>query len=473
MDNHFIKFVFTIALLPSLYGCIGLGGVDHTGIGLNPDDGFRHLVECDISVDHDNEIGAPVSSRVNIQTEICSRSNPSEDRMQLACDAAIASSTETLAIYFPGYDPVNRPGMAQPVQSTSIDDDALCSITEFNGEDSIIISEPLISSSTISSSSVITDYTGRINGKTSLTNSQLAVANSNIKVGVKLAKWRYGNTSATGAIDLDRVRCDSNDVCEIIIRSIDLDIRDFNIVRPTVFAGDVKIRDITLSSVKDYVAIVDDQGRFSVENLQVRVLSTINGDSVVWLDNRDFELKGKFSHNLHDQAHAPMGLTISLNYADSGAKIELEAQLNTHKLITALQNGQRGAKGTPLQGEHLCLVGGDKRHSHTARVAGCSNKKPYQAWSLKLDGNYLRIKRPTTNQCLSANKDGDGAAVKVDTCSDDFGQFWAIDNNKKVVHLLSQTCLDIYTKNSSNGVIVSRCDADSDSQRWEVIKPYY
>jgi len=462
MNHHFIKFLFAISLLLS---------VDHTGVGIRPDDGYEYVIECLVNVNHSNEIGAPVSSQVNIQTEICNSGEPSEVRMQRACDAAIASSLETLEIYFPGYNP-SLPGIAQPIQSTRTDTEEYCIITEFNESDSIII-EPLISSSTISSNSIVTDYSGRINGKTSLTNSQLVVANSDVKVGVKLLKWRYGNTFASGTIDLDRVRCDSNDVCEIVIRAIDLDIEDFNIVRPTIFAKDVKIRDITLSSVKDTVAIVDDQGRFTIENLPVRVLSTINGDSVVWLDNRDFELQGKFSHKLHGQTHAPMGLTINLNYADADAKIELEAQLNTHKLITVLQNGQRGAKGTPLQGKQLCLVGGDKPKSHSARVAECSNKKPYQVWSLEMDGDYLRIKRPTTNHCLSAGKQDDSVAVKVQTCSDDLGQFWAVDNNKKVVHKLSGTCLDVYSKNSSNSVIVSSCDADSDSQQWQVIKPYY
>ncbi|RBP48739.1 RICIN domain-containing protein [Arenicella xantha] len=457
-----LKFASALLLTALLSACT----VDDTGL-IPPDiEGNVYNTNCRVVIDHrDPDTGAPRSTILLETQQVCSNGAPNIELLDDACATLVRINMENFEMMYPGYagDPY-----FEVVDSTRVESET-CQLSPWTDEgDGEVLSRTDMLVDTAADLSLLNDDTGQLLGKNSITNSLAVLVDSEIQVGAKFAKWRYADTTAQGEIDYDRFNCNAAGECDIVLRSITLQFADFTIVRPTVFARDVPVRDARLYSIKNYATRTDSAGRFTIGDVDAIVSSVIDGEKINLLNTQGLTIEGQFADNLHGQSHAALMLNLSIKDQNEQYSVSAKAKFQTHKFPTKLANGKDGS---------LCLTDGPKTIYREARVADCSYKKPHQVWSFELKGRYLRIRQPFTNMCLnvkSASENYDGGIVSIVNCSDHWDQLWAVDNDFNVINLHTQKCLDVggnKNRNEDDLVTINACNSKISTQDWAVRRP--
>lgn len=461
-----LKISLALTMLLSLSGCFLFPpSIDHTG--LMPVDimGQVYTVNCRVVIDHEDDIGVPVTAEITELPQVCSNDAPEAALLFRACEAVTNANQ---ANYQMTRGPTAMVSFFEPVSSSLEESADPCFIpagTEV-GEGEVISRTDMLSNS--ASSELRPDEIGKILPKNSLTNSLAVLSNSEVRVGAKFASWRYANTTASGDISFDRFNCDEDNTCDVVFRQISLKFEDFTIVRPTIFARDVKLRDVRLYSVTSHSVRTDSEGRFKVNGVNAIITSVVNGEKVTLLSSQDLQISGQFNHNLHEQAHAALTMQINVKEANSNVSINADAYFKIKKFPSKLASNLKNP---------MCLTGGALAIYREARVSKCSLKQPYQAWYLEEKGRYLRIRQPLNNTCLnvkSGSQNYDGGIVSIVNCSDHFDQLWAIDNDFNVVNLNTGKCLDVgrnHNRGEDDLVTIHTCEIKAGGQDWSVLKP--
>lgn len=467
-----IAFKTSLVLLLPLFltGCCGVFqgcSVDHTGIAPMDIEGQVYDVNCRVVIDHLDESGVPLTSEDFPTGQVCANGAPAEQLMIASCTATVDSNLRNYESAYPSY---SGPTFVEPVNATLIEGETcqLPSGTDTGSGEILSRMDMLISSETTDGSRLLNDETGQLLGKNSLNNSFAVLIDSEIEVGAKFLKWRYANTGAQGNLNFDRFNCNEDNECDLVLRHISLEFDDFTIVRPTVFARDVPVRDARLYSIKNYATRVDSDGNFNISGIDAVITSLIDGESVNLLSGRELEIQGQFANNLHDQVHAALTLKLTINHENQNYSLKAKANFQVRKFPSKLANG-KDAK--------LCLTGGARTNYREARVTGCDYKRSYQVWSFDQKGRYLRIRQPHTSSCLNVKSESqnyDGGIVSIVNCSDHFDQLWAVDHDYNVVNLHTRKCLDVggnKNRPEDDLVTVHTCNIKDDSQNWAMRKP--
>jgi hypothetical protein len=465
MKLTLLKHGLALALLPFLSGCFLFPSVDHTGLLPADIEGQVHTVNCRVVIDYENAAGVPVTDDIIETQQVCSVDAPEIALQTRGCVALVAVNEDN---YVSLRGPTAVVTFFEPVSSNFEEDADPCFIpagTE-SGEGEVISRTDMLVNS--ASSELWPDEIGKILAKNSLTNSLAVVVDSKISVGAKFLDWRYADTTATGEANFDRFNCKEDKTCDIVLRQISMKLEDFTIVRPTVFAPDVHVRDARLYSVTSHSARVDSDGRFTIDNVNAVITSVIDGDKVNLLSGQAIKISGQFNDNLHSQSHAALTLKIEMKHANERFSISASADFQIRKFPSKLAIEVK---------KPMCLTGGALAIYREARVSECDLKQPYQTWYLEQKGRYLRITQPLNNTCLNVKSDSqnyDGGLVSIVNCSDHYDQLWSIDHDFNVVNLHTRKCLDV-GRNKDRGeddlVTIHSCDLKASGQDWFVSRP--
>ncbi len=465
MKLTLLKLSLSLAILPFLSGCFLFASVDHTGLLPVDIEGQVHTVSCRVLIDYDNADGVPETDDIIEMQQVCSNGAPEEALQVRSCEAVTQMNQRN---YTSLRGPSAVVSFFEPVSSSFEEDAEPCFIppaTEVGDGEILSRTDMLLNSA---STELRPDEIGKILAKNSLTNSLAVVTNSKVNVGAKFLDWRYADTTATGEVDFDRFNCKEDKTCGIVLRQISLKFDDFTIVRPTIFAADVDVRDARLYSVTSHSARVDSDGRFTVEDVNVMITSVIDGEKVTLLSSQDLKISGQFNDNLHGQSHAALTLKIEMKQVTERFSINAAADFQIREFPSKLAVGVK----TPM-----CLTGGALATYREARVSQCDLKKPYQVWYFEQKGRYLKIRQPLNNTCLnvkSKSQNYDGGIVSIVNCSDHYDQLWSIDHDFNVVNLHTRKCLDVgRNKNRSEDdlVTIHTCEIKASQQDWSVRRP--
>lgn len=464
MESNLLKKALIISMLLLLSGC-GLRGVDHTGL-LPPDqEGQEYTVSCRVLLDYVNADGVPVTDEINGTQQVCSNESPQDALLSRSCEVFVDRNRAT---YVSMRGPSAEVTFFEPITSTLDAGAEPCPIPfeTVVGEGEVISRTDMLVNS--DSPELREDEIGKILLKNSLTNSLAVVVNSKVRIGAKFLKWRSADTLATGEVSFDRFDCREDRSCDIVLRQISLNFDDFTIVRPTVFARDVTVRDARLYSLTSHSARVDSDGRFTITGVNAIVTSVIDGEKVNLISSQDLVISGQFDHNLHGQSHAALTLKIYIEHANEHFSINANADFQIRKFPSMLASNFKAP---------VCLTGGALATYREARVSECNHKMPYQAWSFEQKGRYLRIRQPLNNTCLnvkSASQNYDGGIVSIVNCSDHYDQLWSIDHDNNVVNLNTRKCLDVgrnHNRGEDDLVTIHTCEIKADGQNWSVRRP--
>lgn len=461
MKYILLKNGIALSVLFFLASC----SVDHTGIGPGDMEGQVHTVSCRVLIDYDNADGVPVTDDIIEMPQVCSNEAPEEALLSRSCEAVTQTNQDNYELL---RGPTARVSFFEPVSSTLEEDADPCFIPAgvAAGEGEVLSRTDMLVNS--ASSELRPEEIGKILAKNSLTNSLAVLVDSKVNVGAKFLDWRYADTTAKGEVEFDRFNCKADKTCDLVLRQISMNFEDFTIVRPTIFARDVTVRDARLYSVTSHSARVDSDGRFTVENVNVLITSVIDGEKVTLLSSQDLKVSGQFSDNLHGQSHAALTLKIDMKHVNERFSINAAADFQIRKFPSKLAIAGK---------KPMCLTGGAFAIYREARVSQCDLKQPYQAWYLEQKGRYLRITQPLNNTCLnvkSASQNYDGGIVSIVNCSDHYDQLWSIDHDYNVVNLHTRKCLDV-GRNKERGddelVTIHSCEIKANGQDWSVRRP--
>ncbi|WP_189399822.1 RICIN domain-containing protein [Arenicella chitinivorans] len=408
----------------------------------------------------------PNSAELLETQKVCSNGPPNTELLPAACEVLVRTNRENFEMMYPGYrgDPYFEARESSAIESET------CQLSGWTdeGDGDVVGRTDMLVIGAADDVTLLNDDTGQLLGVNSITNSRSVLVDSEIRVGAKFAAWRYANTTAEGSIDYDRFNCSNGFECDVILRNISLQFEDFTIVRPTIFARDVSVKDSRLYSLKSYATRTDSAGRFTISNIDAIVSSVIDGDEVNLLNTQGLKIEGQFTDYLHGQSHAPLTLTLKIEDGNGQYSVNALARLQTHKFPSKLANGKQG---------RLCLTAGPKKVYQEARVSECDYKKPFQVWSFEIKGRYLRIRQPLTNTCLnvkSASENYNGGIVSIVNCSDHWDQLWRVDNDFNVINLHTRKCLDIggnKNRGEDDLVTIHACNSKVDTQNWVMRRP--
>ncbi len=465
MTNAFIKICLSLTLPLALSGCFLFASVDHTGL-LPPDvEGQVHTVSCRIRVDYLNDDGVPETAEVIETQRVCSNEAPAIDLQTRACEIFIETNEANL-VSLRGTS--GRVSFFEPESSLFEADAEPCFIpesTEIGGGEVLSRVDMLSNSASVG---LRPEEVGVILAKNSLTNSLAVSTQSKVTVGAKFLDWRFAETTAHGEVEFDRNNCKADKTCDLVLRQISLTLDDFTIVRPTVFARDVNVKNARLYSITSHAAKVDSEGRFTVNDMNVIVTSIVDDEQVTLVSSQDFKIEGKFSDNLHGQNHAALTLAIDLKHANKQFSIAASAGFQVRRFPSKLATGKDA---------QMCLTGGALAIYREARVSQCDFKKPHQVWYFEQKGRYLKIRQPLNNTCLNVKSDSqnyNGGIVSIVNCSDHYDQLWSIDHDFNVVNLHTRKCLDVGKNKKRDDpalVTIHACDSKADGQNWTVQRP--
>lgn len=465
MTNAFMKICLSLTLPLTLSGCFFFSSVDHTGL-LPPDvEGQVHTISCRVRIDFLNDDNIPETTEAIEMQQVCSNESPAIDLQTRACEVAIELNEDNYEML---RGPSARVSFFEPESSSFEADAEPCFIPESTaiGDGEVLSRVDMLSNS--ASVGLRPEEVGVILTKNSLTNSLAVSTASNVTVGAKFLDWRFAETTAHGEIEFDRTNCKADKTCDLVVRQVSLALDDFTIVRPTVFAQDVNVKNARLYSITSHAAKVDSEGRFTINDMNVIVTSVVDGEQVTLVSSQDFKIEGKFSDNLHDQNHAALTLAIDIKHANKQFSIAASAGFQVRRFPSKLATGKEA---------QMCLTGGPLAIYREARVSQCDFKKPHQVWYFEQKGRYLRIRQPLNNTCLNVKSDSqnyDGGIVSIVNCSDHYDQLWSIDHDFNVVNLHTRKCLDVGKNKKRNDpalVTIHGCDSKADAQNWTVQRP--
>lgn len=467
MKFFLTKNSLALICLLSISGCDLFPSVDHTGLLPVDIEGQVHTVDCRVLVDYENAIGAPTTEEFTEMPQVCSNGAPEAALLARSCEV-VTTDEATLDNYKMLRGESARVSFFEAVSSALDETAETCFLPPATepGDGEVLSRTDMLVTGT--AEGLRDDEIGKILPKTSLTNSLAVLVDSKVHVGAKFLKWRHADTTAAGSVEFDRSNCHADDGCDLMVRQISLKLEDFTIVRPTVFARDVTVKDARIYSISSHAARVGNDGRFTLEGVNAIISSVIDGKKVNLLSTQDLRISGQFNDELHAQNHAALTLSLNIDHANEKFSIQAKASFQIRKFPTKLATGTR----TPV-----CLTGGTLTRYREARVTECDLKRPFQTWYFEQKGRYLRVRQPLINMCLNVKSESqnyDGGIVSIVNCSDHWDQLWAIDHDFNVVNLHTRKCLDL-GRNKNRGeddlVTIHSCNAKANGQDWSVRSP--
>ena len=108
-----------------------------------------------------------------------------------------------------------------------------------------------------------------------------------VSVSAKFAAWRDATTTAQGKINFEGGLCDIGEECPILLKYLELDIADFKIRRPTIFARDVHIRNAKMYTPNPILGTRKSDGKIQFPSAKLLLMGTVNGNKKVVF--REFE----------------------------------------------------------------------------------------------------------------------------------------------------------------------------------------
>lgn len=347
-------------------------------------------------------------------------------------------------------------------RSQSLVSENACSIQEGTTSGNGIVSGLTATSVT---SGVLFDPTGHLSGKSGSSSLVASVAQSSITVEAKFRNWQSASTTATGSIELDGGACRRGIQCPIVLRYMELDLADFNIVRPTGFARDVSLRDVKLRTLNNYRGRVDKQGRFQFDNIQAVVTATVDGKRGRLSYRIDSALTGNISDFTGTGRFTPR--TVTLKFSDRNDAFGLSASV-----VFRARHFEARVKNVATA---KCLRGRDRQDRPVpASIESCRRQTKPQVWLLEARRGSYRVRQPLTDSCLNlktSSQNREGGPVEVVGCSNHNDQLWDPSSDAKLRHHATGKCLNVHRGNQNrNGGLVSvySC-ANTDDQRWAIV----
>ncbi len=434
--------------------------VDHTGL-LPVISGDRHRVFCnfDYQVRNESESGeietVSVSDR-ELDISVCSNGVPNRPLINDACRALqdrlrfmlSEDNDQVITVGLSGTPRTEpwRPDCSLPYEVTEGFGEVIYELSAPNADEYVLLN----------------DETGQILGQTGLASIQADVTKSKIKVSAKFAAWRHANTTATGTVSIDTAGCRERSGCTLVLRRIELDIKDFTIVRPTGFAKDVHIRDAKLYSLKNYSTQMDETGLFQFSGVKVIVRGLLNGKQIQYLSEMETTVHGQFKDFIGDGLAGPKRIDLTIQERSDKFGILGTVELSVNRFKAKLRN--IGANKCLRSAKNPNLVS-------PAILEPCSSDSKSQNWVFEKKGDYYQIKQLSTNTCLNlktSTQDKEGGEVKIVGCSEHTDQLWGGLESGRVIHVAAGKCLDVFNRDTSKKSLTVYSCKDIPDQNWRL-----
>ncbi|MEM8493743.1 MAG: hypothetical protein AAF756_23220, partial [Pseudomonadota bacterium] len=222
-------------------------------------------------------------------------------------------------------------------------------------------------------------------GYSTLTNLTGAAASSRLRISAKFRSWRHAETSAEGVALFDYEPCLLDTDCRIVLRHLALDLRDFSIERPTRLARDVSIRSAQLRTEGSYGATLDEEGRFTLKNVQALVTGIVNGKRRALLVDKPSEIQGRLTQFRGLEGVGPQIVELSIDESTSGFAVRGNLKFTVDAFDAAVRH----------QLVDRCLRVDAQDESELRIISGsCSDATPFDYWSFRKRDTGFQLTRP-------------------------------------------------------------------------------
>jgi len=446
------KSILCLSLLPLfiiISSCGIFKEVDHTGIAPTIP-GEKHRIDC---VFDSNDPNLGTSTRFESEASYCFNGPPAPNATWEICsDWAIAHQFEM------GTADVTVT-VAQAGQRRLVNEE--CDLVEFGAPPPGlgVRTDTLL---TPSGATLLQDSSGGMLGDSSLSNLQATISTAKLRVSAKFLKWRHASTSGQGRVFFDANKCTRSGSCPLTLRYFEIKLDDFTIVRPTVFAKDVKVRNARLYSISNYQALMDTRGNFSFHNVKVIVSGEVNGEKIAFLSEQPTTVTGHFAGYKGSFNVAPDKLVLNINEGNENFAIIGSVSMIVNKFHASLKN----------RSTNRCLRGtSDDSRVTRASIEGCRVNGLPKTWAFEKKDNGYQIKQAYSSACLNlktSQHNKEGGPVYLVGCSNHQDQRWSIGANGSIRHLASGKCLNVHRgrENKHGGLVTVYSCANTPDQRW-------
>lgn len=421
-------------------------------------EGSRYMHGCICTYDVQSGFGS-TSGETRTTVSTCSNGTPSDTLKTFACASKNSEVRREQMELFEGGELVNDVDCT-PESSTA--QDRYCAVQDgLAPGDGMIISGL---SRSVGGMNLLNDSTGSILGDSYHSRLTGTTSGSPIQVHAKFAGWRTGATKASGKIQLDPGPCTRGGNCTIALRYLELDVDDFIIVRPTVFARDVTLRDISIYTLNNYNAAIDSEGRFSFDGIKLMVAATVNGRRGTLLHDVDFRVSGRMAGFRGTGLAAPEVIKIKISERTGSVGLDADLSFDVKRFEVKLYHPSTGK----------CVRGNSSGvRVSQASVESCRTHTAPHKWIMQQRGSLYQITQPHANTCLNvktSTENRDGGRVEVVGCSSHSDQLWRLQSGNKLIHSTTGKCLNLRSsrENRNGGKLsITGCSNHTD-QKWRL-----
>ena len=447
-DYRFVLVILSLLLLAM--GC----SIDHTGL-VPTSGGDKYRIDC--VFDRSTGPNGPGDSRFDVEFSYCYNGSPTLDSDWEICEAERSSREFEMRQNNPEWD-VSL-ALAEAGERRLPDEDCavLAGTPEGVGR--------RINGISVAGYSMIADESGQLIGDSSLANTRATITGSQLTVSAKFAKWRHADTSGKGQAFLEYSPCYRGKKCPLILRHFEVELADFDIVRPTVLARDIPVRNAKLYTISNYESTVDSRGNFSFTNVRAVVSGVIDGKKETFIFERPSEITGQLK--AYRDGAAPQLVLLKINERTPSLAIRGSVELLINKFEAGLKNHSTAK----------CLRGTlNEKQISRASIESCRDSQRQKSWIFKQhgNGNAYQIKQPYANACLNLKSSGDnreGGPVYLVGCSTHIDQRWSLEDDGSIRHVPSGKCLNVHKsrENREGGLVTVYSCANTPDQRWRFV----
>lgn len=217
---------------------------------------------------------------------ICNTGEPTRDAQRIAC--AFFGGNLNEDSFRSGYT-----GVRWSCEATSavLYERGSC----YHAEGLARISAPLSSSDTSSGNPITIDESFSLIQRDNKADIIGQINRATVNVSVKFLRSRRATTTAKGEIYFEGGLCDIGEECPIILKYLNLDFADFNIVRPTRLARDVKIRNAQMYTPNPVTGIRKSDGKIKFPRAKLLFTGIVDGDKKVAVGEIENSLSGSMN----------------------------------------------------------------------------------------------------------------------------------------------------------------------------------
>lgn len=309
------------------------------------------------------------------------------------------------------------------------------------------------------------DETGHSLGDSSLANLQANVSRAQLRVSAKFAQWRHANTGGKGRAFLDTSWCPRMEGCPLVLRHFGLALNDFTIVRPTVLAKDIKVRNARLYTISNYETTTDASGAFVFRKVKAVVSAEVNGERMDFMSETPTVVRGRLDRFRGGRGVAPQRVWLSIDESTPKFAVRGTVLMEVVKHEAALRNNSTGK----------CLAGSlNDAVVSAAVIENCGSGARGKAWRFERRGSAFRIQQAFSNACLNlktAVDNREGGAVHLVGCSPHRDQLWRMGGDGHIQHVASGKCLNVHAgrENRDGGAVSVYSCANTRDQSWAFI----